>query len=66
MTSSGIGRPFYGVRPALKSKKSNSGPFVSAWLRLSQAHLNCFEAEMLRWHSDVGKSAEMRRVYSGL
>lgn len=42
------------------------GPLAPAWLRLFRAHLSASELGMLRWRGDLGESAEMRRVYSGL
>ena len=42
------------------------GPLTPAWLRLFCAHLSASELGMLRWRGDLGESAEMRRVYSGL
>ena len=42
------------------------GPLASAWLRLFRAHLSLSELALLRWRGDLGESAEMRRVYSGL
>ena len=61
-------RPISLWRAALSAAEEtiNSGLFVSAWLRLFQAHLSCSEAEMLRWRGDLGISAEIRRAYSGL
>lgn len=42
------------------------GPLASAWLRLFRAHLSLSELALLRWRGDLGGSAELRRVYSGL
>ena len=42
------------------------GPLASAWLRLFRTHLSLSELDLLRWRGDLGRSAEMRRVYSRL
>ena len=61
-------RPVSLWRAALAAAEEtiNGGPLATAWLQLFRGHLSCSEAELLRWRGDLGESAEMRRVYSGL